>query len=250
MRMRWIALLASCLALGATLIPSLTQASTIAETGNALDITSTSAELNGVVNPSYSDSVWFFEYSTTSDFSANYAVTKPVPVAQPTAVNAVINNLTPNTVYYYRVGLAAQPDTTQAPTYSLGDTAQFTTSSTGKTTTPSGGNGPKFGIGSLTSNSLKVGGKVANVVMHCRGTAGALCTAKVSLTTTAKGKSVSCGKGSFIASAPHTHTVRVHPSSACLALISAAKHNRLRVKFTGVFSTHQSTLSKTVTLVG
>jgi hypothetical protein len=241
-----VAVLASVLALLGALVPALSLADSVAETGNATHITSSSAVLNGVIDPVYPDSVWAFQYSTTPGFTADSHVTQPQPVGPGMrAVSASVSNLSSGTPYYYRVIVYAQPDTTMPPVVHTGNTASFTTLGTGPAT------GPGNGRGSLVSSTLRLRGAVLSVVMTCRGAAGALCRASVSVTAPGAYRStVSCGHGTFVASAPHTHTVRLHPSATCVRQVKRARHHRLQARLTAVWSTGQGTLTRTVTLSG
>lgn len=73
-----------------------------ASTGVATSITSTSATLNGVVNPHKEATTYAFEYGTTTAYGAR---TPDATVSGNAGkdVNATVTGLTPNTVYHYRL---------------------------------------------------------------------------------------------------------------------------------------------------
>jgi hypothetical protein len=244
MRFARIGLLAGAIALVGALWPAAALAESVATTGNPTSITASSVVLNGVVDPTYEDSVWFFEYSTSSNFGADKDYTKPIAVSNGLhLVSATVDGLAPATVYYERVVVEAQPDTTLSPVFNVGDAESFVTL-TGSSKEK------KDGVGSLTSRTILVKGGVALVIMHCKGTAGALCTATESLTAEgASGKPIACGSGRFIASAPHTHTVRTRLASGCLSLLLDDRGHRIGAHLTALFSTRQPKLSEAITLV-
>jgi hypothetical protein len=242
-RRKWIASLVGVLGCCGALLPALGLADSVATTGNATSITTSRAVLNGVIDPTYSDNDWFFEYSTSADFSSGNKITKPVAVGSgPQAVSAKVTGLTPGTVYFYRVGVGAAPDTTQGPVYHFGDTASFTTHTAGAV--------KRYGVASLLGRVLKLSGGRVRFTMVCRGAAGSTCSALAGVIARSHGKLVSCGTGRFVATAAHRHTVVVKPSAGCRAAVARARHRRLTAAFIAVFSTHQAKLADRVTLAG
>lgn len=107
-----------------------------------------------------------------------------------------------------------------------------------------------FGRAKLTSSKLKVKGGKASMTFTCTGAAGAKCKGKATLTARSKGKTLSCGKGSFSGTAQHRTTVKTKPSGACRSLVAAAHKHSLAATLKVVFSTHQATLTRRVTLQG
>lgn len=78
-------------------------------TGAATNITTTSATLNGSVNPAGSTTTWWFRYGTNPNNLTSVTPTQTIPAGYATVnVHANITGLTPNTTYYYE--LFANPD--------------------------------------------------------------------------------------------------------------------------------------------
>jgi len=78
-------------------------ATPIATTSSAGDITSNSATLNGIVNANgLSTTVWF-EYSSSSGTYNSKTTTQTVNGSTDTTVSASLGTLSPSTAYYYRV---------------------------------------------------------------------------------------------------------------------------------------------------
>jgi phosphodiesterase/alkaline phosphatase D-like protein len=83
---------------------SFTIAGPVAVTGSASQITSTSAMLNGTVNPNGQNTVAWFQWGTDASYASNTAAVliSGTNVA-PVAVSNLLNGLTPLTRYYYRL---------------------------------------------------------------------------------------------------------------------------------------------------
>ena len=102
-------------------------------TDPASNVQLTSAQLNGTVNANSSSLTVLFEYGPTSSYGGAVAATPgTVSGNTNTSVNASISGLTPNTTYYYRVGISASGNTfygNQQTFYtSISDTPVVTTS--------------------------------------------------------------------------------------------------------------------------
>ena len=70
----------------------------------ATNIKTTSATLNGIVNPNGLSTTVKFEYGTTTSYGNEVtAIPNPITGANPVAVNATIADLTPGTMYHFRV---------------------------------------------------------------------------------------------------------------------------------------------------
>jgi hypothetical protein len=81
-------------------------------TNTATSITPTSATLNGTVNPNGVSTAVKFQYGTTIDYGSEIAATEsPVNGTNSISVSAVLNTLSPGTLYHYRV-VATNRDTT------------------------------------------------------------------------------------------------------------------------------------------
>jgi len=227
------------------LVPAVALADAVASTGNATSITQTSAELHGVIDPTYSDNAWTFEYSTAPDFSVNPQVTHPQAAGSGTqAVSAAVSGLKPNTTYYYRVAVYWQSGT-GSPSYRMGNTVSFTTLSPP----------PKESVGRVTvsGSALAVRHGSALVKMRCGYGAAkkSLCLSKLTLTAPIgrHHARVTCGTGKFGAWAPAAQTVKIPLAKPCLAALRAARRHRLKATLHAVFLGAQP-LSRAVTLRG
>jgi hypothetical protein len=73
-------------------------------TGNANNVTQTSAKLNGTLKPNNEATTWHFEYGTTTAYGTNTAEQGPVAAGSGnTAVASDIGALSPGTAYHYRL---------------------------------------------------------------------------------------------------------------------------------------------------
>jgi hypothetical protein len=113
----------------------------VASTGPATSITTTSAMLNGVIDPSNPDSEFAFEYGPSIDYSYMSAVEPARAGLQ--AVAVTITGLKPATTYHYRAVVL------QLPYGLLSDTGQDMTFTTAQLP-------PTFGKASLVSSKLRV----------------------------------------------------------------------------------------------
>lgn len=96
-------------------------------TGAATDINTTSATLNGTVNPNQSPTVYFFEYGRTTAYGSSTQPASLIAGNSPVAVPGPISGLIPNTLYHFRIVATNNAGT------SRGTDATFTT-----TTVPPG----------------------------------------------------------------------------------------------------------------
>jgi hypothetical protein len=75
-----------------------------ATTGNANNITQTSAKLHGTVKPNKEATTYHFEFGTTTAYGTNSPEAGPIaPGSGSTSVSADIGSLAPGTVYHYRL---------------------------------------------------------------------------------------------------------------------------------------------------
>lgn len=73
-------------------------------TGNASDLTQTTAKLNGTVKPNNEATTWRFEYGTTTAYGTNTPEQGPIAAGSGnTNVSTDIGGLAPGTVYHYRL---------------------------------------------------------------------------------------------------------------------------------------------------
>jgi hypothetical protein len=75
----------------------------VVSTGNATAITSTSATLNGTVNPEGQATTYYFEYGTTTSYGSQTATADAGSGTANVAVSAQLASLTPDTTYHYRL---------------------------------------------------------------------------------------------------------------------------------------------------
>jgi hypothetical protein len=240
-----LAVLALSAALIVFAVPAGSLASSTATTGQATDIAQSTAILNGIVDTTYPDNAYNFQYGTTTAYGSVSGVEPVGPGV--TAVSKEITGLKPGTTYHFRLVVEQDYPSTDV---SEGADATFTTPTTGpyygiKPTTK-----PQVGTASVTTKTVTVKGKRASIPMKCSGAKkGLYCIGAVALTAKGKhGKSVSCGSGKFIATTPHSHTVVVTLSKSCLTLLAKAKHHRLAGTVTARFLGPQAKLTKSVTI--
>lgn len=101
--MRICALL-TAVAAALTITTAASAAVPAATTGAANNITQTSVRLNGTVKPNGQDTTWHFEYGTTNTYGTNTPEQGPVVAGSGnTNVSVDVTNLSPGTVYHYRL---------------------------------------------------------------------------------------------------------------------------------------------------
>ena len=94
-----------------------------ATTGAASAVTSTSATLNGIVNPNGSVTTYYFEYGTTTDYGTTTSSKSAGSGSSDVGANTSITGLSPETTCHYRVVAVNSAGT------SLGADESFVTSS-------------------------------------------------------------------------------------------------------------------------
>src|SRR5262249_20751656 len=72
-------------------------------TGGASSVTSTSATLNGSVNPSSRATTWYFEYGTSTSYGSKTPAKDAGSGADAVGVAAGVTSLTPGRTYHFRV---------------------------------------------------------------------------------------------------------------------------------------------------
>jgi hypothetical protein len=118
-----------------------------ATTGQASNITSTSATVNGTVNPNSEDTTYHFEYGPTTAYGTSTANQGPVNGKKGKSASANLTQLAPSTTYHYRLVAANASGTTP------GADMSFTTLAAGQA--PPGGNAVTIGA---TPPSVLFGG--------------------------------------------------------------------------------------------
>lgn len=223
-------------------------ASSPAVTGHATGVTSTSAQLNGVINPGGLPTVWAFQYGTSATaYGRSTAPVGPLTGTAPLSVSTLIKGLRPSTIYHFRL-IAAQGGYPQ--TGYTGDDMSFKTLASGSTAPK---RATRHAKASLRSRTLAVRHGHAVMPWGCSGTRGAVCKGKISLSArgTFGGKltTVSCGGATYSAPTGTHRNVRLALGKKCLALIATSSHHRLGASLKAVFSLGAGNLKARVTLV-
>jgi phosphodiesterase/alkaline phosphatase D-like protein len=207
-----------------------------ATTGDATSVTSTSAQLNGVVDSNSSDSGWEFQYGTTTSYGS---VTHGQAIgAGVNAVSAKLTGLKPRTRYHFRLVVA---QSSYGFHVDVGEDKVFTT----KSATKPG----KFGTASLRSRRLTVHKGVVSIPFKCAGAAGTSCKGKVAIQAHTKKGTVGCGRANLSLAAGKSTVLHAHVSHGCAALLKRARHHRIAAKLRATFTTGQHQLAAGVTLV-
>jgi hypothetical protein len=225
-------------------------ASTPAVTGHASAVTSTSAQLNGTIDPGGLATAWAFQYGPSTSYGQNTTPVGPLTGTTKSSVSTLVRGLQPGTTYHFRlIAVQGAAETSGDSTGYTGDDVTFTTSSSGSITTTST-NGSTHAKASLRSRTLHVRGGATLIPWGCSGTQGAKCKVKMSLSARGKNGNVSCGSGTFSATTGKHRSVRVALGSKCLALVSAASHHRLGATLKAKSTAGSGSLKVHVTLVG
>lgn len=116
-------------------------------TGSATSVSSSSATLNGTINPNGKSTTYYFEYGTTTAYGSTTSSTSAGSGSSAVSVSSPITGLTPSTTYHYRLkgtnsdGTSTGSDktftTTNPPQISLNRThLQIGANTTGSVTKP------------------------------------------------------------------------------------------------------------------
>ena len=120
-------------------------------TSSAVNVTATSATLNGIVNPNNYSTTVIFEYGTTTSYGNKItAIQSPVSGSSDVNVSADLTSLSPKTIYHYRI------QATNSAGISWGSDKTFTTTAIAL-------NAPTAATGSatfITGNSATLNGTV------------------------------------------------------------------------------------------
>jgi hypothetical protein len=96
-----VACVCAMLALGAPV--AMAAAEPAVSTGNATSISTTSATLNGTVNPEGQSTTYYFEYGTTTSYGSQTATASAGAGSVDVKVTTTIESLVPDTTYHYRL---------------------------------------------------------------------------------------------------------------------------------------------------
>ena len=96
-----------------------TSAAPAAVTGAASNVTSTSATLNGTVNPNGRSTTWYFEYGKDTKYGTKTPVQSPGADSSAVPVSASISGLQTGSSYHYRLVAMSDAGTTQGDDQTL-----------------------------------------------------------------------------------------------------------------------------------
>jgi len=113
-------------------------------TGSATAVTSSTATLNGVVNPNGASTTYYFQYGTTTSYGSTTSSTSAGSGASGVSASASLTGLSSNTTYHYRLVATNSAGT------NYGSDQTFATSGSGPTVTT--GAGTAVSTGSATLN--------------------------------------------------------------------------------------------------
>jgi hypothetical protein len=219
-----------------------------AVSGQASSVTTTTAQLNGTVNPGGLDTFYAFQYGTSSSYGQDTSPVGPLTGTSGMSVSTLVRGLQPGTTYHFRlIAIQGQAGTSGESNGFTGNDETFTTSSSGSISATST-KGGKHAKASLLSRTLHVSHGATHVKWKCSGSAGASCKLKMSLTVRSGKHTVSCGSATFSAATGKHRSVRVGLKSRCVTLVNAALHHRLGATLKAVSSVGK--LKVAVKLVG
>jgi hypothetical protein len=104
------------------------------QTGAAASVSNTSATLTGAVDPNGHSTNWTFEYGATTSYGAKTATQNAGSNPGARSVSAPIGNLTPGTLYHYRLVVASSSGTAYGADATFTTTGPAVTISTAATT--------------------------------------------------------------------------------------------------------------------
>jgi hypothetical protein len=214
-------------ALAATATPTTTAASGVGLSA---------ATLNGSIQTGRAATVWQFQYGT----STSYGKTTPansIPAGGSTVVVSTgINGLQPNTKYHFRLVVQTVKGATYPIVVTHGADMTFTTKP----------------IGSVALGSTTLTIKKGSTSLGLKCSSRVTCKGKLTLSSRVKvGKkhvNLAFGSTSFSIKNGKKSTLKFKLSGKGLAALRKAHNQRLKVNLLIKFSSHQSTINKTVTL--
>jgi hypothetical protein len=97
----------------------------VVTTGNGFEVNTTSAQVNGVVNPQGQATNYTFQYGTTNGYGLQTPLTGAGGGTSDIAVHETLGDLTPNATYHYRLVAKSSAGTTNGAdhTFSLAPSA-------------------------------------------------------------------------------------------------------------------------------
>jgi hypothetical protein len=209
-----------------------------ATTQPASPVGTTTAVLNGTLNPGGSAVTWQFQFGQSQSYNkATPIQTIPAGSSAPVSVSWTLIKLQPNTLYHFRLVAITQAGSGQNPIAAYGQDLTFVTKATGK-----------LGAGFST---LKVIGKFALVPLGCQSKLP--CNGRFSITTKTKlthkrTATVLCDTTFFKLKPGRNQKVKATIYPACLTLLRHARGHRIRGQFTSRPRTGQTGTIKNITL--
>lgn len=217
----------------AALSASPAQAANQVATLPATQVSTTSANFYGYIDPGGQATMWQFQYGT----SARYGQTTPAQVIEagqlPQYVAVYQTKLGPNTTYHFRLAAYSGIGTNYVEAQ-YGVDRSFTTKSTGRLL--------------LLSNKLVASGGSVAVPLACRSAVS--CTGRFSIQTQANHpvSGVVCATAAYRI-APHgSRRVRTKLRRGCLSLLRSAPKHQRRIQFSSATNTGQIGVSRTLSL--
>jgi len=130
-------------------------------TGSATSVTSTSATLNGTVNPNGASTTYYFQYGTTTSYGSNTSSTSAGSGSSGVSASASVSGLSSNTTYHYRLVASNSAGT------SYGGDRTFTTIGSGTYTNSLGQTFKLIPAGTFTMGSPpNEPGRINNETQH------------------------------------------------------------------------------------
>jgi hypothetical protein len=225
-----------------------TSAGPIAVTGSATNVTTTSATLNGTVDPNGRATTWYFEYGTSTSYGSKTAEKSAGSGTSTAGVAAPASALTRGRLYHYRLvatsdaGTSRGPDetfsTTTAPTVVTGSASSIglTSAKLDGTVTPNGQTTSwYFEYGTSTNYGSKTSAKSAGSGTGAVKVAASLTGLRRTTTyhyrlvaTNASGTTVGGDRGFSTALPPSVRTGSVQNVGATTATLTGAVDRRGR----------------------
>lgn len=140
-----------------------------ATTGAATAVGTTSATLNGTVDPNSRDTTFYFEYGTTTGYGSQSPEASAGSGSGATAVASAISGLQPGTVYHYRLVAANSQGTTQGADQTFTTMAPVPVQAAPVATAPVDATPPATTAKAACKTSLRVSRKrrMAIVTLRC-----------------------------------------------------------------------------------
>jgi hypothetical protein len=195
------------------------------------------ATLNGSIQTSGAQTLWQFQYGTSTSYGKT-TTANSIPAGGSSVIVATsLTGLKPGTKYHFRLAVQTGTGKTSYPiVVTYGGDKTFTTKPIGKVT--------------LSTTSLAIKKGSTSLGLKC----SSLVTCKGKLTLSArikvgrKHQNITFGSKSFSIKSNRKSTLKLKIAGKGLTALKKAHNQRLKVKLLVKFSSHQPTISKTITL--